>query len=88
VPVISFFFGISIRMYHNDHEPPHVHAEYQGFEAFVAIATGEVFEGRLPAQARRLVREWCLAHEEELMKNWRKAKDLLPLDRIPGADND
>lgn len=57
MPVISFFFGISIRMYHNDHEPPPVHAEYQGFEAFVAIATGEVLEGHLPAQAARLVRE-------------------------------
>ncbi|KAA0250122.1 DUF4160 domain-containing protein [Acidobacteria bacterium ACD] len=88
MPVISFFFGISIRMYHNDHEPPHVHAEYQGFEAFVAIGSGEVLEGRLPAQAARLVREWCLAHAEELMRNWSRAKDLLPLERIPGADND
>ncbi len=42
MPVISFFFGISIRMYHNDDEPPHVHAEYQGFEAFVAIESGQV----------------------------------------------
>jgi hypothetical protein len=88
VPVISFFFGITIRMYHNDHEPPHFHAEYQGFEAFVAIATGEVLEGRLPIQAERLVRDWCLAHQEELARNWASARALLPLERIPGADND
>lgn len=88
MPVISFFFGITIRMYHDDREPPHVHAEYQGFEAFVSIATGEVIEGRLPIQAARLVRDWCLAHGDELARNWARAKALLPLERIPGADND
>jgi len=30
MPEISRFFGIIIRMYYNDHDPPHVHAEYQG----------------------------------------------------------
>ena len=29
-PTISTCFGIAIRMYHNDHLPPHFHAEYQG----------------------------------------------------------
>jgi len=38
MPIISLFFGIIIRMYHDDHPPPHFHASYQGFEAFVAIA--------------------------------------------------
>ena len=34
MPIISYFFGIAIRMYYNDHGPPHIHAEYQGHEAF------------------------------------------------------
>ena len=88
MPVISFFYGISIRMYHNDHAPPHVHVEYQGWEAFVAIATGDVLDGRLPRQASRVVKEWCQAHPDELRENWRRACALLPLERIPGADND
>ena len=41
MPVISYFFGIYVRMYHDDHNPPHFHAEYQGHEAFVEIATGQ-----------------------------------------------
>jgi hypothetical protein len=43
--VISSFFGIYVRMYFDDHPPPHVHVEYQGHEAFVAIQTGDVLEG-------------------------------------------
>jgi len=26
MPTISWFYGISIRMYFNDHAPPHFHA--------------------------------------------------------------
>jgi hypothetical protein len=40
MPVISRFFGISIVMYHRDHQPPHFHAKYGDAEATVEIATG------------------------------------------------
>jgi len=75
-------------MYHADHAPPHIHAEYQGNEALIAIATGEVSAGSLPSRARKLVHDWCLEHQSELMDNWGKAVALEPLERIPGADND
>jgi hypothetical protein len=88
VPIISVFFGIVIRMYHADHPPPHFHASYQGFEAFVAIATGEVLEGSLPKKAARLVRQWALDHRNELMANWERGEALLPMEMIAGADLD
>jgi hypothetical protein len=88
VPVISSFFGIYVRMYFADHGPPHIHVEYQGHEALVAIADGQVIEGGLPRRATTLVRQWCLDHRSELEQNWAKAQALQPLERIPGADND
>ena len=88
MPVISYFFGIYVRMYFDDHPPPHVHVEYQGSEAFVSIETGEIIDGRLPRKAARLVKEWCLDHQGELEENWRRAVELEPLHRIPGADYD
>jgi len=88
MPVISYFFGIYIRMYHNDHAPPHFHVEYQGHEAFVSIATGDVIDGELPKKARQLVKDWCLTHHSALLDNWQLAQQLQPLNRIPGADND
>lgn len=48
MPIISIFFGIVIRMYHNDHAPPHFHASYQGFEALIRISDGSVMAGSLP----------------------------------------
>jgi hypothetical protein len=88
MPVISFFFGIYIRMYHADHGPAHFHVEYQGHEALVAIETDEVLAGKLPGRALRIVRDWCEEHREELRANWQRAQNLEPLERIPGADDD
>ena len=88
MPIISYFFGITIRMYHDDHPPPHIHAEYQGYEAFVSIETGDVLEGQLPRKVAAIVREWCLVHQGELLGNWERARALAPLERIQGADHD
>ncbi|MGN6374011.1 MAG: DUF4160 domain-containing protein [Sphingomonas sp.] len=88
MPIISLFFGIVIRMYFDDHPPAHFHASYQGFEAFVAIETGEVIHGSLPKKAARIVRQWALDHRAELMANWQRGVDLLPMEMIPGADLD
>jgi hypothetical protein len=88
MPIISSFFGIYVRMYFADHAPPHIHVEYQGHEALVAIGTGDILQGGLPKRARALVRQWCLDHAQELEQNWTRAQALQPLSRIPGADND
>lgn len=88
VPVVSLFFGIVVRMYHDEHPPPHFHAAYQGFEAFVRIEDGEIVHGALPRNAARIVRQWALDRQEELMANWRRGELLLPMEMIPGADAD
>jgi hypothetical protein len=41
MPEISRFFGIIIRMYYNDHAPPHFHAAYQEFSGDFNIFTLE-----------------------------------------------
>jgi len=88
MPIISSFFGIYVRMYFADHGPPHIHVEYQGHEALVAIVNGELLQGELPKRALALVRQWCLDRRSELEQNWNNAQALIPLNRIPGADND
>lgn len=39
MPEISRFYGIVIKMYYNDHAPPHFHAEYGSAEIVVDINT-------------------------------------------------
>lgn len=37
MPEISRFFGIVVKMYYDDHPPPHFHATYGGHEAVISI---------------------------------------------------
>lgn len=37
MPIISMFFGIVVRMYADDHNPPHVYVEYQGNKAVYSL---------------------------------------------------
>jgi hypothetical protein len=88
MPTVAYFYGIAIKMYFNEHPPPHFTAAYSGHEANVSIKTGEVIEGYLPPNAARLVKRWALAHRGELEDNWRRARTKVPLARIAGLDND
>ena len=88
MPVISVFFGIVVRMWHDDHPPPHIHVQYQEFEALVNIRTGDVIAGRLPYRVQAIVRGWCKRHHAALLANWELAQRFEPTERIPGADHD
>ena len=72
MPVLSRFYGITIRMYflQSEHNPPHLHAIYNEDVAAVDFMTGEVLEGYLPPKALSLVREWILLHQKELLTIW------------------
>lgn len=69
MPSISFFYGIVISMYFDDHNPPHFHARYQGDVAEFTF-NGEVIKGHLPEKQVRLVQAWAAIHEDELITNW------------------
>lgn len=86
MPEISRFYGIIIRMFYNDHNPPHFHVIYQYNEALIDIKTLEILEGHLPKRARSLAIEWAIEHRDKLMTNWQKARSLEPLDKIEPLD--
>ena len=75
MPTICTFYGILIRMFFNEHAPPHFHARYGEFEATIDIRTRDVLEGQLPSRALSLVREWATIHREELMEDWRLCRE-------------
>lgn len=52
MPEISRFYGIIIRMFYIDHNPPHFHVLYQENEALIDIETLEILEGSLPKRAK------------------------------------
>lgn len=78
MPVISNFYGISIKMYflYSEHNPPHIHAIYGDDAAAIDIKTGEILDGKLPPKALALVNEWRELHLEELNNIWITQKFL------------
>ena len=78
MPEISRFFGIVVRMYFSDHEPPHFHAAYGELEALVAIDTLEILRGELPRRALSLVIEWATLHRNALREDWQLARAGMP----------
>ena len=82
MPELCRFYGIVIRIYFDDHLPPHFHTLYGDHEALIEIETLAVIGGRLPPRALGLVMEWAAEHQEELKTAWDKAQNLEPPGKI------
>ena len=72
MPTLCFFYGILVRMYWRDHNPPHFHALYGSHEILIDISTLETLEGGFPRRALALVLEWAALHRKELMEAWQQ----------------
>ena len=82
MPEISRFYGIVIKMFWDDHNPPHFHAFYGGEQALVDIQSLSLFAGRLSPRALGLVLEWARVHQHELLSDWHRAESHSPLEQI------
>ena len=54
MPEISRFFGIIIRMFYDEHNPPHFHADYQGNKA-VFDFNGNILKGDIKSKTARKI---------------------------------
>lgn len=86
MPEVSRFFGISIRMYFDDHNPPHFHAIYGGAEAEFGIDPLTVLRGQFPRRALGMVLEWAASHQQELLDNWDRLHHEEAAQRIDPLD--
>ncbi len=82
MPEISRFFGIIIRMYFGNHNPPHFHVQYGGEKAVISINILGLLEGKLPPRIMGMVVEWAALHQEELLADWKKAINHQALHKI------
>ena len=82
MPEICRFYGITIKMFFDDHNPPHFHAEYDDHEVVIEISSLAVIAGNFPPRALGLVMEWAVFHRDELMKLWKAARDKKPLHKL------
>jgi len=86
MPEISRFYGLIISIHWIDHNPPHFHVRYAGNDASIAIHRVELLSGYLPNRALGMALEWAATHQEELVENWERARNQVPLSRIAPLD--
>jgi hypothetical protein len=82
MPEICRFYGIVIKLFYKEHNPPHFHAEYGNDEVLIEIRTLAVFAGKIPPRALGLVMEWASLHQEELLELWNDAREMRVLHKI------
>ena len=82
MPETSRFFGIVIRMYFFDHDPPHFHAQHGDAMARLRIDPVGLLAGDLPPRTLALVVECAKLHKDELLENWRRLHQDEPPQRV------
>ena len=72
MPTISQFYGISIMMFYEDHEPPHFHARHARFKAKFALTDLSVLssKGDLRGSDVGRIRSWGRDNQTALVENW------------------
>ena len=78
MPTISMFYGILIKMFFDDHAPPHFHAEYGECELLITISPIKIIKGDGPKRVKSMVLEWTALHQEELLRDWELCKNMQP----------
>ena len=82
MPIIARFYGILIKMYFREHGVPHFHALYGEYNGVFEIESLEMIEGDLPNRAVKMVKEWAMMYQEDLMELW-KAQSFK---KLPGLE--
>lgn len=70
MPVLMRFGAISVRMYADDHWPPHFHVAGPDFQVLVRISDLTVIAGAARAPQLRDPLRWAAAHRELLALKW------------------
>ena len=80
MPRIASFDGLTVKIYFNDHPPPHIHVyagrlRHPGVQAArLSIDTGEIIAGKLPLGKGATARRWTQEHREALLADWQRAR--------------
>ena len=72
---------VIIRVYANDHLPPHFHAIAPDFEALIEIETLAIMRGSLSRQAAKGVMTWATANRRAIALEWNRINPRFPIAR-------
>ena len=74
MPTVLFIFGIRFFFYPNDHEPIHVHMEYQGKSAKIQVEPEVIVveNNGLKAQTIKKAVDTVVFYKEDIIAAWRE----------------
>ena len=70
MPTLHRIGDVSIRMYADDHRPPHFHLVASDFQALVSISDLEVIAGDVRAARIAEALAWARANRDYLVRTW------------------
>ncbi len=70
MPALKRFGAIVVRMYADDHAPPHVHVEAPDFEVLLRLSDFTVLAGSTRASRIAEVLEWLRDEQNNLKSKW------------------
>jgi Domain of unknown function (DUF4160) len=70
MPVLQSFGSVSVRMYADDHRPPHFHIASPDFEVLVRISDLTVIAGDARSSQIAEALAWAKDHQEMLALKW------------------
>ncbi|GES41485.1 uncharacterized protein DUF4160 [Rhizobium sp. ERR 922] len=71
--------NIIIRIYANDHLPPHFHIFTPDGDALVEIATLEILRGKLASKAQDTALEWAAKNKATIAAEWNRTNPRFPI---------
>ena len=83
MPVLQRFGSVSVRMYADDHRPPHFHIVAPDFQVLVRISDLTVIAGEArPTQIAEAL-AWAQSHQEALDRTERTGVKIMPRKTLP-----
>lgn len=71
--------NIIIRVYANDHLPPHFHVITPDADALVEISSLKILRGTLARKAERLAMDWARANRALIAAEWNRTNPRFPI---------
>jgi hypothetical protein len=70
MPTLARFGSIAIRMFADDHNPPHFHVVTPDHEAMISIADLRVIAGDIDRRSLDAARAWAFKNQGLLRDEW------------------
>lgn len=67
---VGEFKQIKFIVHTRDHNPPHVHAQYDRYEVLISLKDFSVIAGNIPSKNMNKAIKWVKSNKDYLLKHW------------------